>query len=73
MESLIRQLTKQTKLSSKYIETLINEVSQTLINEGCSANDPRFYSYLLKRLNKKLKIEESPTVKTFKEFFKEKN
>lgn len=73
MEALIRQLAKQTKLSSKYIETLINEVSQNLINEGCSATDPRFYSYVLKRVNKKLKIEESSTIKTFKEFFKEKN
>lgn len=50
----------------------MGEIAHTLSKEGCEKTDPRFLRYLIRRTRKRLKIQESKTFITFKEFFKEK-
>lgn len=70
MENVIQKLSKQTKVSEKLIQSYMEDITMSLIKEGCPPTDPKFHQYLLRRVRKRLKIEESPTYKTFKQFFK---
>ena len=72
MQNIIKKLAEESKQSELYIGNLTKEISITLIREGCEVTNPKFLQYLIRRLRKRLKIEESPVYKTFKQFFKEK-
>lgn len=71
MNTIIENLAKKTKKSEQYIMALVEEISLSLLKEGCLSDDPRFFQYLIRRIRKRLKIQESSTYKTFKQFFKE--
>lgn len=71
MQSIITKLAKTTGLGELYITSLMADITITLIKEGCLQTDPKFQAYLIRRVRKRLKIEESKTYKTFKQFFKE--
>lgn len=72
MNEIIKKIAKETKQSEAQIAGLVGELSDLLGREGCTVDNPNFLQYLVRRLRKRLKIEESKTYKTFKEFFKEK-
>lgn len=69
--NVVTILSKQSKVSENKIYELIEEISYSLIREGCNTSNLKFNEYLVRRLRKRLKIEDSKTYKTFKEFFKE--
>lgn len=69
MNNIIEKISKETKVSVSKIQTMCDEISILLVNEGCKKDEPRFLQYLIRRLRKRLKIEESKTYKTFKQFF----
>jgi hypothetical protein len=69
MELIIEKLMKETKQTERDLKILISEISFCLIKEGCEKSDPRFTQYLVRRMRKRLKIEESKTYKSFKQFF----
>ena len=71
MDNIITTLSKLTKISEQVISNYYEQIAMLLLKEGCSSDDPRFYPYLIRRLRKRLKIKESTTYKTFKEFFKD--
>lgn len=72
MNDIIKKLAIESKNSEVYVIELTKEISTTLVREGCEESNPKFLQYLIRRLRKRLKIEESPVYKTFKQFFKEK-
>ena len=71
MNDIVAVLSKKSKISESKIYELLEEISMTLIKEGCNSTDPRFLPYLMRRVRKRLKIQESNIYKTFKDFFKE--
>jgi hypothetical protein len=72
MENIVRKLSQESKKPESVIRELMGSISFILLKEGCEKTDPRFLRYLIRRTRKRLKIQESQTFKTFKEFFKEK-
>jgi 3-deoxy-D-arabino-heptulosonate 7-phosphate (DAHP) synthase len=72
VQDTLKQLIKESKQSETYILNLTKEIEQRLIFEGCSVDNPKFLQYLVRRLRKKLKVEESKVYMTFRQFFKEK-
>lgn len=72
MNSLVEKFSKAANVSEIEVERLIESITTALTYEGCPESDPRFFSYLTRRLRKRLKIEDSSALKTFKQFFKEK-
>jgi len=73
MKNIIKKLSKDSKKSEKLIEILLLNITENLLIEGCTTSDPRYMQYLIRRARKRLKIPESNTYKTFKNFFKESN
>jgi hypothetical protein len=69
MKNIIEKIAKESGVRFRKVEEMCDEISYQLIREGCYKNDPRFLQYMIRRLRKRLKIEESTTFKTFKEFF----
>ena len=72
MEQIIEKLSEQSKKPNYVVTNLVKTIKENLIKEGCEETDPRFLQYLVRRAKKRLKIEESVLLKTFKEYFKEK-
>lgn len=70
MKLIIEKFAKEAKVTESSVKTLVETISTDLFYEGCNKNDPRFYQYLVRRLRKRLNIEESITYKSFKQFFK---
>jgi hypothetical protein len=71
MDKIIKKLAFESKKSERSISLLFEDISGNLIREGLERCDPRFLQYLIRRARKRLKIQESPVYKTFKNFFKE--
>lgn len=69
MELIIEKFSKESGTTERDIKNMIDEMTITLEKEGCQKDDPRFLQYLTRRLRKRLKIEESVTYKSFKNFF----
>lgn len=69
MELIIEKLSKESNFTEKEIKNMMNDITISLIKEGCPKNDPKFIQYLIRRIRKRLKIEESITYKSFKNFF----
>lgn len=72
MNDIIKILSQESGKLERDIVILVDDVTRILIKEGCEITNPKFSQYLVRRLRKRLKIEESTTYLTFKEFFKEK-
>jgi len=69
MKNILEKISKETGVSIHTIKEMCDEISNTLLYEGCKKDEPRFLQYLIRRLRKRLKIEESKTYQTFKQFF----
>jgi hypothetical protein len=71
--SIIKKLAKRADENVIIVERLWKTVSEQLISEGLEEHDPRFNTYLLLRMKRRLKIfESSPILKRFKDFLIEK-
>lgn len=69
MELIVEKLAKEGKVSERTVGRMIDEITAQLIKEGCEEDEPRFMQYLIRRVRKRLKIEESSTLKSFRQFF----
>jgi len=68
-KSIIQKLAAESKQSERVVSLILEKISFNLIREGCKETDPQYLPYLMRRARKRLKIAESTTYKTFKEFF----
>ena len=69
MKLIVEKLAKDSNFTERSIYCMIEDITKSLIKEGCEEKDPRFIQYLIRRVRKRLKIEESSTLKSFKQFF----
>jgi hypothetical protein len=69
MRLIIEKLSTESNVPVNLIGQMVEEISASLVKEGCAESEPRFMKYLIRRLRKRLKIEESTTYKSFKQFF----
>ena len=69
MELIIEKFAKEAKVTESVVKNHIAFISNSLMYEGCKESDPRFQQYLIRRLRRRLNIEESNTYKSFKQFF----
>ncbi len=64
---------KESKTNIFYIENVIEESRQELIEQDLLEDNPKFYPYLIIKVKKKLKIKSNnSTLKSFKNFLKDK-
>jgi hypothetical protein len=70
MELIIEKLAKDANTHEVVVRSVVEEVSNALVKEGCGKDEPRFMQYLIRRVKIKLKIEDSKTYTTFKQFFR---
>lgn len=68
-KSIIQKLSKESNQPERVVSLILEKVSRNLLREGCTESDPQYMPYLMRRARKRLKIVESTTYKTFKEFF----
>jgi hypothetical protein len=69
VELIVEKLARESKVSEEEIKLMIETITTRLIYEGCPKDNPKFTQYLIKRLRTRLKIAESKTYQTFKQFF----